>query len=434
MTDFNIEVEWQEAAEGIRGPELRATWARLAMDTDGKPITKVLGPSDTYRESVIVPLYPLVEWIVLHWWQLFYEVPSPTRESVVDYESRHSLREAREGYAYPPLTITPSGSLTELSWSPEELPHAGVEFIGSGTVEVELSAAQGAFEWLTNLVVKRLYEQEIEGTLLQREWEYLRGLEDPERQFCKAVGSLGLDPLALERDAGESIEKIAGDLPQAVVDEFFDAVDISRLNEEAEAVQGFLARISETDYSVEGLEDLHGCLADQQNGQRPWKEGYRLAGLLRDRAQLDGQPLPTLPDVAEAVGFGPDDLNAVMTELSSSVSDFDAILGYNQSDNPGIAMRGGAPESVRFGFCRSLCEITLDRTLSPALVTKARTERQKRNRAFAAEFLLPSDELRARFQSGIATGEQVEDIADEFGVSILTVQHQLENHRIARIV
>lgn len=433
MSDFRIEVEWEEA-DGVQGPELRATWARLALLVDGETITKLLGHSDTYRESVIVPLYPLAEWITLNWWQLFYEVPSSHRESVADYDSRHCLRAAREGYAYPPLTITPSGSVMELSWSPETLPNVGIEFIGSGTAEVEASSVIDAFEWLNNLVVTRLYESGIEGTLLQKEWDYLLNMDASEAEFCEAAGSLGLDPFRLEADVAEVIERAASELPSDIVEEFFDAVDVSRLSEEAGVIRRILSEVSDSDYSIEGFEDLHGCLADEQNGRRPWNEGYRLANMLRERAGLNGQPLSELGVISRAIDVDEDELEAGVREVPREASDFDAILGYNRQNSPGIGIRHGAPESIRFSFCRALCEITVDRNYRPALVTRARTERQKRNRAFAAEFLLPSRELRRRFRAGVITEDEIEMLSEEFGVNTLTVQHQLENHGIAKVV
>jgi Zn-dependent peptidase ImmA (M78 family) len=66
-------------------------------------------------------------------------------------------------------------------------------------------------------------------------------------------------------------------------------------------------------------------------------------------------------------------------------------------------------------------------------VTDATTARQKRNRAFAAELLAPSSGLRDRVQTAEVGPDQVEELADEFGVSTEVVSLQLENHRIARV-
>ena len=73
-------------------------------------------------------------------------------------------------------------------------------------------------------------------------------------------------------------------------------------------------------------------------------------------------------------------------------------------------------------------------TDADSLVTKASTERQQRNRAFAAEFLAPSAGLRDRISDQFVDRDQVADLAEEFGVSPYVVEHQIENHRIAELV
>ena len=54
------------------------------------------------------------------------------------------------------------------------------------------------------------------------------------------------------------------------------------------------------------------------------------------------------------------------------------------------------PEQVRFSFCRGLFEYLTAPGTPSTLVTVARTDRQKRNRAFAAELLAPADWIRER--------------------------------------
>jgi Zn-dependent peptidase ImmA (M78 family) len=70
---------------------------------------------------------------------------------------------------------------------------------------------------------------------------------------------------------------------------------------------------------------------------------------------------------------------------------------------------------------------------SDALLTQARSDRQQRSRAFAAEFLAPSSGLRARLSRAVVGEHDVDAVAAEFGVSPLLVAHQLRNHDIARI-
>lgn len=58
---------------------------------------------------------------------------------------------------------------------------------------------------------------------------------------------------------------------------------------------------------------------------------------------------------------------------------------------------------------------------------------QRASRAFAAELLAPAEELAAR-ATGRVTYDQVAELASEFQVSQMVIEHQLTNHRIASVV
>ena len=86
----------------------------------------------------------------------------------------------------------------------------------------------------------------------------------------------------------------------------------------------------------------------------------------------------------------------------------------------------------RFHFCRALAEV-LASPDTDMLLTKANSERQQRNRAFAAEFLAPSSGLQERISGQTVNGDQIDELADEFGVSSRVIEHQVQNHRVAQV-
>jgi Zn-dependent peptidase ImmA (M78 family) len=63
------------------------------------------------------------------------------------------------------------------------------------------------------------------------------------------------------------------------------------------------------------------------------------------------------------------------------------------------------------------------------LVTAAYTDRQKVERAFAAELLAPAQGVAERLgNDGVAvTSEDIEAVAQHFDVSAMVIQHQVEN-------
>ena len=67
------------------------------------------------------------------------------------------------------------------------------------------------------------------------------------------------------------------------------------------------------------------------------------------------------------------------------------------------------------------------------LLTSAITERQQRERSFAAEFLIPAHVIESRITSNEVTAEEISDIAADFEVSPFVVKYQITNHRIAHV-
>ena len=70
---------------------------------------------------------------------------------------------------------------------------------------------------------------------------------------------------------------------------------------------------------------------------------------------------------------------------------------------------------------------------SDTLITRAGSERQQRNRAFAAEFLAPSFGLRERLSKPFVDSDDIAELASEFEVSSTVIEHQIRNHAIAEV-
>ena len=70
----------------------------------------------------------------------------------------------------------------------------------------------------------------------------------------------------------------------------------------------------------------------------------------------------------------------------------------------------------------------------PALLSALATDRQARSRAFAAEFLAPSESLRRALAGrNPVEPEQVDELALEYGVSTEVIRRQMENHGLATV-
>jgi hypothetical protein len=436
---LKIEFEWIDPAE-TRGPELRATWASLRISVDGQPITRVYDSrSRSVRENIFVPCYPLAEWLATHWWFLHYEVETPGNSSRAGLLNRHNLRSGREGFAIPSLSIWPVGETLQLEWHPTRPEHEAVEFISSGLAHVSLDEFDSEMTTFITAVIERLVEFDVTETLLQSEWEQIQNVGTEEREFCIAAASLGLDPYTLSEDEQESIISIAAVVPEEISLEFFRAAELRSLKAQAQELVDALADVHANQGELLPLRQVRNGVNDSWKGHTlPWLQGYAFAQDLRKYLGLNGQALRSLHDIAEAFDVPKDEVTKAVIEREFSET-FTAVVASNSNGSPGFLINSGPRETYihgrSFAFCRGLFEyLSEPRDDAVGLVTQSRSAQQKRNRAFAAEFLAPAAAIRSRLSGELVSGEEIDAVAFDFGVSSEVVRHQVENHRLARIV
>jgi hypothetical protein len=434
MNDLIIDFEWEDPL-AAKGAELRATWARLSISIDSCPLTRVFDLSaKSMRKAVYLPLYPLAEWLVERWWPLWTEPSLSSSLARAGYDRRHSLVHAREGYALPPIKIEPVGSIVRVSWHPEVLLFNKLEFTGQGEAWIETSRIKDTFSSFIEAIVTRLEDNDIIGSRLQEEWAAIRATDAEEKAFCECAGALGLDPYDLDDSQKEIIERAGNLLPQEIVTEFFSSArsGIVDFGKDVEEVKEAIGKVERNMLDLTPLKSLVDAFRSHEDSSgTPWEQGYSFAHELRAHLGLDGKPLKTIEFVGDVLGVGKNDLHKALGEFSSSSIPFAALVGINAKRSPAFILRPARPAATLFHFCRALFEYLYTPMPQNSLITDSNTEKQKRNRAFAAEFLAPASALRDRIKTPIVTWEQAEELADEFGVSVYVIDHQLKNHCIA---
>ncbi len=459
MPQLSIEIDWVDA-EGIRGPELSATWASLQIKAADSVVTRVLDTrARTVRDFVYVPIYPLAEWLASNWWFLTQEFGSPAKEGNSDFHRRHSLGANREGYAFPSLDVVSSGSWTHLTWKREKSAWTKVEFLEQGQMWIDSDEFRESCADLIDSVIRRLVSLGIDDTFLQEEWEAIQTAGEDELQFCQTAAGMGWDPYAL--DDGQYNWMITfADRLGALLGEAVPAVNAEGPHEEWFTIANALWRtrkyrglplhriqslrheaypevVAEPD-SQAILDERLAVLPDAhpQGVAYPWHVGYNGARRLRQHLELDGQPLRTLPELARALGEDAGSIQKVTTPFRASSgwpALVDGIITRTDDGRPAFTLRALRSDSRRFHFCRALGEVLLSPD-SDTLLTKTYSERQQRNRAFAAEFLAPASGLRDRIAQPAVDADDIEELAADFGVSPYVIEHQIKNHGIARVV
>lgn len=433
MSKLTLDFEWIDPAEA-RGPELRATWATLQISLDGNAITRLIDDaSRSVRSSLFLPLYPLAEWIATHWWFLLAEVETPGRSTSDHYDQRHNLRYGAEGFALPSLTIQPMGERIRLAWQPARLEAQNLEFTASGSGYVPDFELRQTFSDFITAVLGRLRDQGVENTLLEKEWNGIQAVDPQEQEFCFAVASLGIDPYTLSDQEQEQITVISERLPQSLWPDFFELADFAALSEQANQVLDALnsSRSNKTDLA--SLRLLRKEISAETVTQSPpWEQGYEFARELRQRLNLNGETLSSLSSLEKALKIPNAELGSAIIKIVSLPGAFNAMVATNALESPVFAVPKRREEATRFALCRALFEYLTTPAGEPLLVTRARSERQKRNRAFAAEFLVPRDLLREALPNQTVGDEEIDDVAATFGVSPSVIRHQIENHKLAR--
>ena len=436
MPDIRFNFDWVDA-EGVLGPELSATWASLEIVAGESVITRVFDRRvKTVRDFLHVPLYPFAEWIATNWWFLSNEFQNREKTSDREFRRRHSIKSGSDGYAYPDLRIFSSGSATRLDWHPFNPQWARVEFLNQGSLCFDSSNLRQAFADLIDAVVQRLVEHSIEDTLLQKEWAAIldSNQDEDELRFCRTVAALGLDPYDLDRPKSDEIIQLAGELGE-LFDEVVQVVNPQMLLEQSSAIASTIEQSRNNRLTLNTLKGLNLNLSPRSTTSNfPWRLGRDYARKLRVDLGLDGQPLPTMSELAAALGEDENLVDEVTQPVQLLVKTpmIGGLIAVNDDQSTSFALRHTNDQGRRFSFCRALSEV-LAHPWSDALITDSHSERQQRNRAFAAEFLAPSFSLQQKVTSQIVDEEEIDDLSQEFGVSWYVIKNQIENNQIAQL-
>ena len=286
------------------------------------------------------------------------------------------------------------------------------------------------------LGLTRLSEQGITDTLLEREWAAIQQTDQDEAEYCRAAARLGLDPYSdaepYEQDIIDAAESLSGNL----LSDFLDAVSPAYIGKALKWITSMQATVEGRETGrgpraferyagadVEVIQDLRARvpLSAFRSHRRPWDVGYEQARMVRSQIAPDSQARFAVDRYVNARIRKAPDLN--LQALGTSTEHARSVVVIGQ-DRPAT--------SNRFTLSRALWHRIWDD--SPLfVVTTAHTSRQQIERAFAAELLAPAEGIAQLLESPpeAASQEELEQIAQRYGVSSMVIEHQLRNHLIA---
>ena len=440
MPTLEFHFDW-ESAKGIGCPELASTWASLAIGVNDTILTRVADLDERrLRDHIQVPLYPLAEWLASNWWALLHETDDRNLAGFADrsFGERHALGPVREGYRFPNMQVVSFEERTRVTWKNDRFRWTNLEFLNrEGCEWIDKQEFRKTCASFVDAVVARLASCDIRGTFLQEEWQAIQDADQQERKFCETAGILGLDPYSIDELQQDNIFRLEEELSAAVVEEALPILRPDSLGLELSAIQQVL-RIGKANsiplQLFTALRDEVVHSDEYQLREQPWKAGYSLARKVRARLGLDGAPLASWPALSQAIG----EPSIARGRLSRSaafdhVALVDGVVTSSDAGLPNFVFPSrGTSQTARFRFCRGLAELLVVPS-SDFLLTTARSHRQQRGRAFAAEFLAPSTGLRDMVHQKVLAEEELSELTWQFGVSPWVIEHQVENHEIAQI-
>jgi hypothetical protein len=408
----------ERLAEGTQ--EERAAFGMLTIRAGNMSLTEGFDWFiDALRPGPLVSGYHAAEWFAWNWWRIMHEPFSPRS---TDWWRAHCMTAIGEGYVWPNLTFRTDGVRAAVIVQPSpDVEGKPFRYIGSNAWLGPSVQMTGAIDTFLTRIAHRVAEQGIPDSNLHRILADLRGERaDPEMAERRRLEALlGHDPDEADDGAIQALLDDAHQLGRAGVDELAaDAVGgpfvrSSTLQNIADA-EGVDVRLSDAvRFSTTELHDIR----DQQVG---WRQGRDAAQVLRLKENLGAAPVSTTRLAAMAGTAVPDPHRKYgMAPLSF------VLRGDNKSK---LVLKSKWDTGRRFELARLLGDHLLFGSGAPILpATRAYTFRQKVQRSFAAEFLCPF-EAAEEMLNGDFSAEAIEEVAEYFHVSTLTVETLLRNH------
>ncbi len=429
MSTLDFKIEWEDPG-GARGRELRATWSRLEILIGKWNVTQVYDRTlNSIRSGIYGPLYPVAEWVVSNWWTLLHECRVPSRTSDEMYARRHNIRFAAEGFALPWLEIHPTHGGFAMLWRQRALLRERVNFIQEGSSFLDSATVEEALKLFVDRVVSRLEEQGVVGTCLQSDWSSILQQGAEEKSFCDAAGAMGLDPFDISAEDSSKVLRAASALASDILGDFFEAVDVTQFDKQLAWVIDGLKFATSQVVDLKELKNVKQNLTKIGTPSLPWEQGYQTAREFRRLLQIQSKEHINIEELSPN-----DPIANAIGNSATNQSGFEGISGVNEFGSPGFFIREGNALTQRFAFCRSLYEYLHSSDSASALISSAISDKQKRNRAFAAKLLAPEKLIRERMRRNAIGQSDVEELAGRFEVSTYVITHQIENHHLGRVL
>lgn len=422
-SSFKIQCEW--LPDDCRNPQYQVDRVELSILVNGKCATMVEDSLDhSIRKVVRVSALHLSEWIAGNWWRLRWE--PETVPSTLDWHMSHDLASAGGGYIWPSLSFSSDSENVLVCSRPSQSQAVEpIRYLQDFNEVITAHDFEQGVDDFINATIERLPDAVKEQTVLLELWsEIARERSQPNlRELRKLEAFLGHDPEEAPADFIEGLQSQTGRFGAGAVQEVAAASKDRTLDHLLSLGEGI--QNSGTEVCVSHYEVIRQQYQQQTNpSDRPWQRAEQTAQNARSTWALDPGPVST-ETLAELFGIDVAKSSADKVPLSAGLCDDIA------EDRFRVALNQNYLTGRRFALSRLVADHFVKmqgESLLPA--TRAKTSRQKFQRAFASEFLCPFKDLRDFLGELPPDDENIDYAAEHFEVSPLVIRSNLVNKEV----
>jgi len=416
-TSFNIKADWLKRPEHVQ-----RDIAQLSFWVGETALTQLAdvetGENRTYFRTSAVSL---ALWVADNWWRLRYEPLHDSRRPSADWRLRHELSSISGGSLWPPLMIYGTGErVTVSSAFGASLAAGPVRYLDLASV---YSLPGEIFE---NGVDKFLAEvsdtcaQAQDGTTLSALIMQLRDERADEgvAAWRRLEARLGYDADGAPEDLMARLSDLEDRLGERAVEE----AAVSAPGAESSAALEAALKAAETS-GVEIDLSIADVIApaELRTAPTPWRAGEAAALAVRKAISAPSGPLEERA-LSQIAG------RPWAQIISAPAAEGGLRYGAHLADaahHSKLALQTQLPIDRRYEVIRIVGDALWGREERFGVVSRAKTERQQFQRAFAQSLLLPFDELSEIIDFDEPTDDQMEVAADRYHVRPKVVETAL---------
>jgi hypothetical protein len=424
---FKFNFKWNSVGNGPL--HIKNTMGDFILKADQNILTKNEDIwSKTVKNTVLTSAFPLCMWLAQSWWRLMFEpLPPNNIKPSIDWRLSHEMASANNGFLWPAVSMASDTEFMQIwSKSSDNTKKQSIYYLTTtmSPVLIEINEFEKIVDDFFNTVLSRLDATKIQKTSLHELWNEVNEERNDKSSFKyrKFEAELGYDPDECPYQLMEKVLNIEKKIDHEALSELIPICGKNSfkepLNELDELIQSTGIK-GKFDFSFEKPNTIF-------SNTHPWQKANIYAQKFRKLLDLkDTSPVST-KKLYEIIGLTKSQIDSWLPVKRQNVS-----IGIPETHKIyKFYPRKKYPTSKRFELARFLGDYLnkkSDKNVNCIASSDLSTQRQRFQRAFAAEFLCPFQSLED-FLKNDFSDSAIEEAAEYFEVSETTVKSILANH------